>query len=300
MMEAKELPNPRNRRSNQRYVMYFLESPLNYKYDYGKFDDFFNWTMTYRLDSDIPFPYGRVVQKFAQFSYVSNSQEIGSWALTYDYEKFAASFNSTRSKEFHALAHRPMAVAWIVSNCVTGSHRESYVSELSKYIQVDIYGQCTKRSCGNYQDCLEFIEQNYMFYLAFENSFCEDYVTEKLWQWLRKDIVPVVMGQANYSAISPPHSVINVMNYPDPKNLAKYLLKLMENETEYLSYLWWKEFYKVDNNPTFAPMCKLCQMLNAEEKLPKMRGRLKEWWSKEGHCMSKRSFPWSKYKSVFT
>ena len=32
--------------------------------------------------------------------------------------------------------------------------------------------------------CVEFIDKNYMFYLAFENSFCEDYVSEKLWNHL--------------------------------------------------------------------------------------------------------------------
>ena len=40
-----------------------------------------------------------------------------------------------------------------------------------------------------------------MFYLAFENSFCDHYVTEKMWRWLKKDIVPVVMGKADYSGI---------------------------------------------------------------------------------------------------
>ena len=62
-----------------------------------------------------------------------------------------------------------------------------------------------------------------MFYLSFENSLCEDYVTEKLWAWLRRDIVPVVMGQANYSAIVPPHSVINALDFSEPRDLANYL-----------------------------------------------------------------------------
>ena len=62
-----------------------------------------------------------------------------------------------------------------------------------------------------------------MFYLSFENSLCEDYVTEKLWQWLRRDIVPLVMGQANYSAIVPPHSVINALDFSVPKDLGVFL-----------------------------------------------------------------------------
>ena len=49
------------------------------------------------------------------------------------------------------------------------------------------------------------------------------YVTEKLWRWLKKDIVPVVMGQHNYSAIAPPHSVINAIDFSEPKDLATHL-----------------------------------------------------------------------------
>ena len=38
-----------------------------------------------------------------------------------------------------------------------------------------------------------------MFYLAFENSKCDDYVTEKFFATSKMDIVPIVMGGSNYS-----------------------------------------------------------------------------------------------------
>ena len=50
--------------------------------------------------------------------------------------------------------------------------------------------------------CMDNVEKNYMLYLAFDNSFCDQYVTEKLWRWLSVDVVPVVMGQADYAAIA--------------------------------------------------------------------------------------------------
>ena len=36
-----------------RYVMFTLESPENDDFPYNQFDDFFNWTMTYRLDRSV-------------------------------------------------------------------------------------------------------------------------------------------------------------------------------------------------------------------------------------------------------
>ena len=48
------------------------------------------------------------------------------------------------------------------------------------------------------------------------------------------------------AAITPPHSVINVLDFSEPKELAVHLTRLLSNETEYLSYFWWKEFYKVE------------------------------------------------------
>ena len=83
-----------------------------------------------------------------------------------------------------------------------------------------MFGACGSGKC---KDCPATVERDYMFYLSFENSLCDHYVTEKLWQWLKKDIIPIVMGQNNYSAIAPPHSVINAMDFPEPKELATHL-----------------------------------------------------------------------------
>ena len=61
---------------------------------------------------------------------------------------------------------------------------------------MDIFGTCGSGRCD--EEC-DHIERDYMFYLSFENSLCDHYVTEKLWNWLKRDIVPVVMGQGGDS-----------------------------------------------------------------------------------------------------
>ena len=40
--------------------------------------------------------------------------------------------------------------------------------------------------------------QQYYFYLAFENSICPDYISEKFWRNLNQPVIPVVMGGGNY------------------------------------------------------------------------------------------------------
>jgi len=50
-------------------------------------------------------------------------------------------------------------------------------------LQVDMYGRCGKFSCprSDTQKCLKMLERDYKFYLSFENSNCDDYITEKFW-----------------------------------------------------------------------------------------------------------------------
>ena len=123
--------------------------------------------------------------------------------------------------------------SWLVSNCKTHSQREQYVQELSKFIEVDIYGGCGNKACPEdpNQDCHTYLASNYLFYLSFENSLCKDYVTEKFWSPLSQNIVPVVLGGANYTQIAPPNSFIDALNFANPKHLAKRLNYLMSNST---------------------------------------------------------------------
>ena len=76
----------------------------------------------------------------------------------------------------------------------------THIKNLGKYIKVDIYGGCGMK-CLEYDritkqkdDCKKIIAKEYLFYLAFENSICKDYITEKFFIILRYNIIPVVMG----------------------------------------------------------------------------------------------------------
>lgn len=84
--------------------------------------DFFNWTMTYRWDSDVVMPHGYI-------------KPIGHVPLhPSDDQMKLYLFNSTGSVNY-AKGKTKMA-AWLVSNCKTVGGRKELVKELQKYVDV--------------------------------------------------------------------------------------------------------------------------------------------------------------------
>jgi len=65
------------------------------------------------------------------------------------------------------------------------------------------------------------------YYCSFENSICDDYVTEKFFKVLGYNIVPIVLGGANYYKIAPNKSYINVRDFESParSKFHQYLIK---------------------------------------------------------------------------
>jgi alpha-1,3-fucosyltransferase len=97
---------------------------------------------------------------------------------------------------------------------------------------VDIYGGCGDKVCPKGEgfvstpECYDNVEQNYKFYLSFENSVCEDYVTEKYYNVMERNILPVTYNGANMSFYGPPHSSINALDFQSVEALADYLLEV--------------------------------------------------------------------------
>ena len=69
----------------------------------------------------------------------------------------------------------------ILSSCTLSRNgRLQYAEELAQYIGVDIYGACGSLRCPRSRpSCWEMLDNKYKFYLAFENSNCQHYITEK-------------------------------------------------------------------------------------------------------------------------
>ncbi|KAB7498608.1 Glycoprotein 3-alpha-L-fucosyltransferase A [Armadillidium nasatum] len=244
--------------------MYEREAPPHSSKTPQIFEGVFNWTMTYRRDSDIVNGYGDVYKKkdFAieDFSNV---------------ERLSDSLDSV-------MKTKTKMVAWFVSNCKTKSKRGEYAEELQRFIPVDIYGGCGLLKCGRRKEdelCYEKIEKEYKFYLSFENSFCKDYVTEKFYIILR--------GSGDYAAIAPPHSYINVEDFRIPRDLADYLYYLHRNETAYMEYFNWRKDYFAMSMVNWlhhaSSFCTLCQKLHTD-KTEKVYYNITEWFYGEAQC----------------
>ncbi|KAI8787211.1 glycoprotein 3-alpha-L-fucosyltransferase A isoform X1 [Biomphalaria glabrata] len=269
-----ERPPPR--RLDQVFVHYQIEAPFNYWFYGYIFDpskgwnDVFNWTMSYRMDADIVTYHGIVRRRRVEKK--KNYQDI--------------------------LAKKKGLIAWMVSSCGAHSRRQDYVKELQKYIPVDIYGKCGPFKCSRDKDknCLQEITLKYKFYLGFENNFCKDYITEKLYKYLDSDMIVIARGYNTYSRILPSEIFLNTANFKSPKELADRILYLNSHDEEYLHMLQEKdkyfavyEDYPLTNvQPTFlehryeaVAMCELCQRLWNLEKYSKQIPDMKAWFHKK-------------------
>lgn len=106
--------------------------------------------------------------------------------------------------------------------------------------------------CPLSENCMEMIDKNYKFYLAFKNSNCRDYITEKLFRnGLSHNMIPIVVGAPpqDYEKFAPLQSYIHYDHFNSPKTLADYLDILDKNDHLYNSYFEWigtGEFIKSD------------------------------------------------------
>lgn len=168
---------PQQRPLNQQWIFLLYESPVHSGY-FGKYNKLFNLTSTYRIDSDFPSFYE------VDFRY--------EWAFNPDFNE-SKNFSYGKSE----------LAAGVISNCGGTSKRLDYIKELQNYVAIDIFGKCGKACPSKFKNgqegsCKEIIAKEYKFYFAFENSICKDYVTEKFFQILNYNIVPVVMGGGVY------------------------------------------------------------------------------------------------------
>ena len=90
-------------------------------YSSSKWNNFFNWTRTYREHSDFRNQYG-VIKQIKE--HCPEGKLLDAQIMSYGIE------------HAHISSKKTKMIAWFVSNCHSKSGREKYVKELQKYIDV--------------------------------------------------------------------------------------------------------------------------------------------------------------------
>jgi hypothetical protein len=256
---------PKYRQFDQLWLFFLLESPVH-SADFTKFNTLFNLSATYKSTSDFVSCYT------SHFKYIISNKA-----------------NNKNELNESLLINKNEFAAAIISNCNDKSNRLNYINELKKYIPVKVYGKCGI-PCPNKTNCREIISLKTKFFLSFENSLCKDYVTEKLFDTLNYNMVPVVYGDGNYDHYIPRNAYINARDYLNPKELAEYLNYLNKNTTAYLEYFKWRKYlikkpFKPDG---LSFLCELCIKLNLDlYSKPKTSfiADFNKFWSKKLDCV---------------
>lgn len=256
----------------QKYVFYSAESPvLTFAALQGASSYFFDWSMSYRTDSQIFCPYHYFVP-LAEIDVATKNSNNTDWG-----ESELENNNDWTTP----LEKRPKIAFWIVSNCDTHSKRERYVHELKKYVQVDIFGDCGQPCRRNETyDCIRDLIKEYKFYISFENAVCRDYISEKFGYRMASNLVPIVLRREDYDRIVPHDSSSNQSSqhssgeqnrsryffiaaddFNSPKDLADYLLFLDQHPKEYLKFFDWRKKWRIVSGGNRYCYCDMCSKL---------------------------------------
>ncbi|KFM80284.1 Glycoprotein 3-alpha-L-fucosyltransferase A, partial [Stegodyphus mimosarum] len=250
---------PLNRTSNQIWILYNMEPPWQVKKhmlsEIHKLKNTFNWTMSYRSNSDVTVKYGIIMP---------------------------LNKNQQKQVNLEEFEQKSKNIVWFVSDCSTDSRREEYVNELKKFIDIDTYGKCGDHKCYPSQSaiCYDTILNRYKFYLSFENAICNDYVTEKFYNIFNYNIIPIVFGGANYSTVAPKGTFIDANDYPQPRLLANALKNIANNRMIYSKILGRKAQFRAYLDPW---MCRLCDKLHTLPQLS-LLADVERWWLKDAQC----------------
>lgn len=234
----------------QRWIWFHVESPTNTMRIPG-LDNLFNLTLTYRRDSDISVRYWLTVNKTPHEDVIPKKDKL---------------------------------VCWIVSNLRPRDlSRIKFYNELKKYVNVTLFGGITgsRLKAEDYYPTMSSCK----FYLSLENTINRDYCTEKVNGPLASGTVPIVLGppRRNYEEFYPSNSFIHIDDFPNPEELAKYLLELDKDDEAYKRYFDWRKYvsatpHLVARNQEFVIYtCHACQYI-ARHREYKVAHDIYKWW----------------------
>ena len=231
---------PTIRTPDQVWILLGIEPMNTFRVSMNQYK--FNWTALHRRESTVYYPFTNWFKMSAMEMEQGNIHpQVGSENYFKGKTRFAAT---------------------MISNCDDDARRYKIIRELKKYVKIDEFGDCSGKVICHYRkspnECKQLYE--YKFYLAFENSFCRDYISEKFWMTFDRGQIPIIAAPKYNLEMLPPKSYLNVFDFQSIKELANEMIKVADNETLYNSYFDWMKTYKREKRSVY---CRLCEELHA-------------------------------------
>ena len=247
---------PEQKQSNQKWINVLYEpiDTVNYMF-LMNLKEKFDWSATYEAESDFVSLYYRDLNMV--------------WKSNRGYSK-NTNFSSKKN-----------AIAALVNDCNKKNDHLVYLESLRKYKHVEIYGKCgkpcppslkkpnKKQNSSLVHECFSYLEANYKFIFSYEKRTCNNLVTNRFFDLLRYDIVPIVFKAFDHEKYIPRSGFINAIEFSTTKHLADYLLYLESNENEYIKFFEWKSYAqfrdnKISLNNVYSLLCDVCIKLNMD------------------------------------
>lgn len=192
-----------------------LKPPLTYR------NISYDWSDTYRADATFPSPYGRYAPSASKDQLYARQHKLDA-----------------------LIKGKAKSVAWVASHCETLQwNRTKFVEDLQQYIPIDTYGKCgSKPLPWRRRELMRKVMEPYRFYLSFENSCCDQYITEKFWRSLDFGMIPVVVGAPlrHYQDVAPKDSFLHIDQFDSLKDMADYMIEISENTSKMRKHLAWR------------------------------------------------------------
>lgn len=146
-----------------------------------------------------------------------------------------------------------------------------YLAELIKYIHIDSYGKLYRNLTIDYdngRDTAIDLMRQYKFVIAFENALAPDYVTEKFYNPLYANSVPIYLGAQNIEEFSPfKNCYLDVRSYNSPKALAEAIKFYSSSESNWMNFFKGRfsltsKFQEKLNGIAINPFVRLCHKID--------------------------------------
>eukprot|EP01132_Coremiostelium_polycephalum_P002658 gene2658-3298_t len=179
---------------------------------------------------------------------------------------------------------RQKSILWMASNCVDNIGRIDIIKQIMVHMKVDSMGQCLPNvetptdvndPHGGIQDKstkkMKLLKE-YTFTIAIENSQCDDYATEKVWEALSVGTIPIYLGARNIDQFLPdPRSIINIRDFTSIKDLTDYLKLVETDDNIRRKHLQWIEKrgkfgerfdrFSADGEEGIPMFCNICRKI---------------------------------------